>query len=451
MDFPVWHFTGIGSGLIMGVVSVLHVFIAQFAVGGGIYLVWMERKAHRENSLQLLEWLEHHTRFFLLVTMVFGGISGVGIWFTMCVISPGGTSMLIHNFVFFWATEWGFFLIEVVSLLAYYYTYSWCRKGLITAKTHMQIGLVYAVAGYMSLVLINGIITFMLTPGEGLETGNVWRGFFNPTYLPSLVFRTGVCLVLAGMFALFTAPRIANDNTRRSTVRTSSLWIAIPFILLLAGSAWYFAALPPSRFHAILRRTDDIRPFLMAYGWILPLVFLGGILAFVRAERLRKPLTVLILCSGLALVCSFEFIRETGRRPWIAEDYMYSNGISVTQAKQAEKHGVASISGWIQTIEAYTDGSMEPKAPLAVGLDKGAIIFAQQCGTCHGIGGPRIDIIPRVNRLHPAGLEAQLRGEGKRLDYMPPFFGSTADRKALMAYLYSIRSPRQTIPSPEVP
>ena len=29
--------------------------------------------------------------------------------------------MLIHNFVFFWAAEWGLFLLEVVSLLAYYY------------------------------------------------------------------------------------------------------------------------------------------------------------------------------------------------------------------------------------------------------------------------------------------------------------------------------------------
>ena len=48
MEFPVWHFVGIGSGLIIGIVSVLHVFVAQFAVGGGIYLVWMERKAHRD-------------------------------------------------------------------------------------------------------------------------------------------------------------------------------------------------------------------------------------------------------------------------------------------------------------------------------------------------------------------------------------------------------------------
>ena len=112
MELPVWHFVGIGSGLIIGIVSVLHVFVAQFAVGGGIYLVWMERRAYRDGAPEILQWLERHTHFFLLLTMVFGGLSGVGIWFTMSVVNPGATSMLIHNFVFFWAAEWGLFLLE---------------------------------------------------------------------------------------------------------------------------------------------------------------------------------------------------------------------------------------------------------------------------------------------------------------------------------------------------
>ena len=85
MEFPVWHFVGIGSGLIIGIVSVLHVFVAQFAVGGGIYLVWMERKAHRDGAPEILQWLERHTHFFLLLTMVFGGLSGVvTAWMPFC-------------------------------------------------------------------------------------------------------------------------------------------------------------------------------------------------------------------------------------------------------------------------------------------------------------------------------------------------------------------------------
>ena len=51
----------------------LHVFVAQFAVGGGIYLVWMERKAHRDGAPEILQWLERHTHFFLLLIHGFGG------------------------------------------------------------------------------------------------------------------------------------------------------------------------------------------------------------------------------------------------------------------------------------------------------------------------------------------------------------------------------------------
>ena len=235
MELPVWHFVGIGSGLIIGIVSVLHVFVAQFAVGGGIYLVWMERKAYRDGAPEILQWLERHTHFFLLLTMVFGGLSGVGIWFTMSVVNPGATSMLIHNFVFFWAAEWGLFLLEVVSLLAYYYTYPWSRSGRMSPETHMRIGIVYACAGFLSLVLINGIITFMLTPGQGLATGNVWLGFFNPTYWPSVVVRLGICLILAGMFALFTAPRIASGE--RPVDHPSLLFAAGRFRVVFHGVA----------------------------------------------------------------------------------------------------------------------------------------------------------------------------------------------------------------------
>ena len=451
MEFPVWHLTGVNSGLLIAIVSVLHVFVAQFAVGGGIYLVWMERRAYRENQPEILRWLERHTWFFLLLTVVFGALSGVGIWFTISVVNPAATSMLIHNFVFFWAAEWTFFLLEVVSLLAYAHTYTASRTGRMRPETHMCIGLVYAVAGYLSLVLINGIIAFMLTPGKGLETGNIWQAFFNPTYLPSLVFRTGICLTLAGMFALFTAPRITSAGARRLAVRVSSLWILFPFLLLLAGAAWYYAALPPGRHEALLRRTADIHPFLISLGWVLPVVFLAGVLAFVMAERLRKPLTVLILCTGLALVGSFEWVRETARRPWVAEGYMYSNGVSVVQAAQARAGGSASVSGWVRALVVLGDSPPGAHTGGTEEVDKGSFLFAQQCGACHGLGSARLDLMPRLARLTPAGFNAQLGGEGLRLDYMPPFAGDAADRDALTTYLRTMRSARQPDSSPEAP
>lgn len=453
MEYPVWHFTGISSGLLIAVVSVLHVFIAQFAVGGGIHLVWTEYRARRQHMPELLLWLERHTRFFLLVTMVFGALSGVGIWFSISAVNPGATSFLIHNFVFFWAAEWLFFLLEVVSLLAYCSTCRLTREGSMPPETHRRIGLIYAAAGVISLVLINGIITFMLTPGQGPSSGDVWDAFFNPTFLPSLVFRLALSLMLAGMFALFTASRIRDEAVRRLAIRSGAQWIIFPFFLLLAGSAWYFAALPPDRQDAILRCTSDIHPFVKTYGWILPAVFLGGVLAFVKSDHLRRPLTVLILCAGLMLTGSFEWIRETGRRPWIVEGVIYSNGVSVAQAERAGSEGAASVSGWLRAFDDMTGAGSDTAPPAQVirlngSLTRGALLFAQQCNTCHGLGGPRIDILPLTARLTPEGLAAQLQGQGKHLEYMPPFAGSQADRDALVVYLKQAEASHRPGPIP---
>lgn len=434
MDFPVWHIPGVSNGFIMAVVSVLHVFVAQFAVGGGIYLVWMERKAHALGSPAMLAWLKRHTFFFLLLTMVFGGLSGVGIWFTMSVANTSATSTLIHAFLWVWASEWVFFLVEIAALLVYYYSYPLMLAGKFDRRTHLSVGIIYAVAGWLSLLLINGVICFMLTPGRALESSSLIDAFFNPSMPPSLVFRTALCLILAGMFALFTASHIQDEKARRTVIRSSSLWVCVPLPMLLASSAWYYAALPPDRQAAILRRTADIHPFLIAYGWALPVIFLLGALAFTRAAKLRLPLAALILCSGLILAGSFEWLREAGRRPWVIPRYMYSSAVRPAEGEFMNKRGVTAISGWLRLYdEKYKDDE-------AFITGRGATIFAQQCGACHGVGGPRLDIVPRLKHLTENGIYAQLNGQGRATGYMPPFYGDLRDRADLTAYLNAVRN-----------
>ena len=62
-----------------------------------------------------LDYLHRHARFFILLTVVFGAITGVGIWWTIGLASPLATEMLIRTFVFGWATEWVFFVVEIVA------------------------------------------------------------------------------------------------------------------------------------------------------------------------------------------------------------------------------------------------------------------------------------------------------------------------------------------------
>ena len=106
MEYPVWHLYEWGGGLLIALIATVHVFVSHFAVGGGLFLVLTERKAYREDSELILGYAKSYTRFFLLLTMVFGGLTGVAIWFVISVLAPGPTSTLIHTFVFGWATEW---------------------------------------------------------------------------------------------------------------------------------------------------------------------------------------------------------------------------------------------------------------------------------------------------------------------------------------------------------
>ncbi|PKN47424.1 MAG: cytochrome C, partial [Deltaproteobacteria bacterium HGW-Deltaproteobacteria-16] len=123
MNYPVWQLAFSGGGLLIALIAVLHVYISHFAIGGGLFLVLTEMKGYREGSQPILDYTRQHTKFFLLLTLVLGAITGVGIWFTIALIAPAATSILIHNFVFGWAIEWVFFLGEIVSILIYYQTF----------------------------------------------------------------------------------------------------------------------------------------------------------------------------------------------------------------------------------------------------------------------------------------------------------------------------------------
>ena len=193
MNYPVWEVFSAGGGFLIALISIVHVYVAHFAVGGGLFLVMAEKKAYRENAMEILDYVKTHTRFFLLLTLVFGGLTGVGIWFVIALYSPSATSRLIHIFLFGWAAEWVCFTVEITAILLYYYTFS-----KISRSSHLILGWIYFIAAWLSLFLVNGIIAFMLTPGRWIETGSFWHGFFNPSMFPSLFFRTAVALVLAG-------------------------------------------------------------------------------------------------------------------------------------------------------------------------------------------------------------------------------------------------------------
>lgn len=458
LNFPVWDLNGINGGLLIALIAVIHVFVAQFAVGGGFFLVMAERKGHREGSERILQWTHRHTNFFLLLTMVFGGLTGVGIWLVISLVAPGGTSLLIREFVYAWAAEWVFFLGEILCLLIYAASFKRVRERRMAPGDHMLLGVGYAAFAFLSLFVINGIISFMLTPGEWVTTGSFWAGFFNPTFWPALIFRFGLCLSLAGMFGLITATAIKHEETREEMVRFCAQWICLPFLLMVGGIIWYGMALPEDIRTMIQRNTDDIRPFVRSFLDAAPILFLAGMFLFIRLPRKAyRPYVALVLLLGLVVGGSFEWIRETARRPWLVYDYIYSNGITLADGRRMNEEGVYATSGWARLragakrplgeadgkagdTEAQKDAEAKAETGLPALTDEerarfGRFLFTQQCSSCHGLGAPMLNIKPKVKGRGETGMAALLGGQGLISPYMPPFFGTDEERVILARWL----------------
>jgi cytochrome bd-type quinol oxidase subunit 1 len=421
MNYPVWDIPGIGGSFLIALVATVHVYVSHFAVGGGLFLVVTEMMARRSNNLSILEYVHRHTRFFLLVTMVLGALTGFGIWQVISVVNPAATSLLIHTFVFGWATEWVCFVVEIVSLLVYYYTFE-----RMEARAHVIVGWIYFIFAWLSLVLIGGIVSFMLTPGQWMETGSFWSGLFNPSFLPSIAFRTFFSLVLAGVYGLITSTFIREGELRQKMVRYCVLWLAAPFVLLLPSAWWYFEAVPPQAKEMILGKSPELVKWATAFMAFTPIVFLGGIFMAVRLSQvIQRSMAFVLLVMAFLYMGSFEMVREAGRRPYIIHGTMYSNSILKSHLPQVQKMGVLRTAKWARHKE-ISEGSR---------LAAGAELFKMLCLPCHSVGGPLNDMLERTRGLNAAGLQTVMQEQGGVKGWMPPGPGTAQEREILAFYI----------------
>ena len=445
MNYPFWYVPHIGSGWVIGLIAIFHVMISHFAVGGGLYLPMAEQKALREKRRDWLEILHGHSKFFLVLTGVFGAVSGVGIWFAIGLAHPEATSTLIHNFVFGWAIEWVFFMVELTTAAVYYYTW-----GRVSNELHLKVGYVYATASFFTLVIINGILTFMLTPGDawlavagtGHEASRFWQAFFNPTYWPSLFLRAGVCVSLAGIWALITCSRIdaaKNPRLKIELVRWSAKWLIPSFVALPFLLGWYLWQVPESQ-RALLSfgmTTIGTGAFTQVTRTVLIIVMTSAtIVGVVYFFAWRSPqdfsfshaLAVLLL--GLAATASGEYAREMLRKPYVIGQHMYSNGTRVKAVAEFNQGGYLTKSIWI---------SRKGDPHLA----QGEAMFRGQCLACHTpdayrsmkrllAGRNRESIGNLLTMLHEYSTNSTYRA------FMPPLVGTTNEIRALGDYLATL-------------
>ncbi len=435
MNYPIWELVKIGGGTLIALISILHVYISHLAVGGGLFIWLTDRKGFAESDKDIHAYVKKHTWFFLLLTMVFGGVTGVGIWFIIALVSPAATSTLIHNFVFGWAIEWVFFLGEITALLLYYYRFDKLDK-----KGRITLSFLYFLFAWLSLVIINGILSFMLTPGAWLETAGFWDGFFNPTYFPSLVFRTAMTIMIAGIFGYVTIVFRKESEFRTRMIKYCSKWIIYPVTALILFAVWYYFAIPGDIRETAFALNPQTIPFTNIFIIATVVILIGAVLLMLKMGKgVQKAAVFVVLIIGLFWIGGFEYLREIARKPFVINEYMYSTSILKKDMEKLNTEGVLKNAKWSAVKDINSSNIAEA----------GRELFNIQCLSCHTIDGIRNDILPRTNTYTFMGVKSLIAGQGRVRKYMPPFIGAPEEMDALAVFISGKLNGKEIIPEPE--
>lgn len=437
VEYPIFDVPMLGGGLLIAGVAIFHTFIAHFSVGSGLFVVLAERRAIREGDTATMEFLRKYALLILLVPYVLGTVTGVGIWFTIALVSPRAVSVLIHQFVWDWAIEWVFFIIEVVSIYLYFFTW-----GKVKAEAHNRIGWVFAIASLFTLAVINGILTFMLTPGAWAPhvPFAVWKAIFNPSYFPTTIIRALVAFAFAGVgaIALVTFVKGVGQEVRDKVVSLAYKMI-VPVALAALLGGWVFGVLP-ERAKLMLQGGAPVMTIFLGFGMAsFGILTLASMLSLWRRDYAPSTLgaTLLVLFAFVSFG-AFEFVREGVRKPYIIDGFMYSTGVTTAKAEGHDKVATFETTR-AKGILAVTPWALPPgKTPDQVaGAEMGQSVYRAACLKCHSVDGYNA-VRPLVRGWRRATIRGLLDHMNEVKVSMPPFPGTVAEKEALADYLVTL-------------
>jgi hypothetical protein len=354
---------------------------------------------------------------------VLGSITGPGIWYSTTVASPRGISSLIHSFVWKWATEWVFFVIEVVGVYMVVYL-----VGKVDQRTHLRITWIFGIASYATMLIILGILSFMMWPGKEVwfTEGGYLNGFYGSNTFAQLAMRTFFMMSITAVVGSIVLSRFKEDDLRREI---SSYMAIMGLVSTIAGAAlfsWYLTTLPDYA-HLVMenRLPDYFVPALLSV--------VGGMVVYFLA-LLFKPRMITTTVASLATVYLLVFglwpeevARESIRKPYVAGQYVYSNQVIARDVPGLNIHSEIPTLEKVGILKAHPfipDNLREVTSDNV--LEVGHVIALSMCSNCHSLS--ETGIRPMVN-----------------------YFGGNTDVKAIKQYLLGALATGNTLYMPKIP
>jgi hypothetical protein len=446
-DYPIFDMPLLGHRLIFAFDAIVHVFISHgAAVGGSIVLALAQWVAIKDND-KAFDDLAYKIlfTFFVLATAV-GALTGIGIWVHVNIINPAAIGALLRVFFWKWFIEWIVFNIEMVFLLWWFLTWKKYPLGTPGKRFHFKLGVTYAVSSWFTMAIITAILGFMMTPGQWLSSEfpakpDYIASLFNPSWFPSLGFRTFFSIAWAAAASMFLTWFFTKHDPalRLKAIRFFGrmLLICVPIFLLFG--AWYYAQFPQQAkdlftIGAVTRQfaTQPVLAISMTVGLFIMAVGAG---VYFYLNPLKSPLIVasVMLVGCMGLIAEFERVREFVRKPYIIYGYMYANGVRVIDVPLLNEEGFLKHAAFVP--EEYRKVTPENK------VKTGEYLYQMQCRYCHTVNGVNA-ISARVKGWDEKAIYARIGSlNSPATPFMPPFTGTDDERQALAAYLATLNTP----------
>src|SRR5687767_11842018 len=333
--YPVNDFGPLMKGMVIGGIGILHVFLAQFAIGGGLLLLYFEHLAQRGKERDARTFVDGYFQYLVLISFVLGALTGVAIWFTTIQVGARTIGLMIDQFHWLWATEWVMFSVEVAA------GYAFVRVGRrLDDRARIRLLALYAAASWASLFWINGILSWQLTPGRYLETGSMWAGFFNPSFWPSLIFRTAVAMALASLAACVVINTLELDRERRAALIRRASRFAAPMAMMPVLALWYLAVIPEDSRTWLLGGSMAMTMFVgIAAGASLLIGLYAVVGLLIKRLYVNAATALLLLALAFGATAAGEFVREGARKPYTVRGVLYSTSIKPEEVAELRRTG----------------------------------------------------------------------------------------------------------------
>nr|WP_315139795.1 cytochrome c [uncultured Flavobacterium sp.] len=447
MDFPMFHLDWLNNRMLIAIIAILHVIINHgLAVGFMPFVTWLEQRGvSRSGKDQItdLEWdamVYKIMKVAFIITTTLGAMTGVGIWFSVALVSPASIGSLIRVFYWAWFIEWLVFVTEVILIMIYFLTWKNSNSTLKAKLRHINFGWYLSIFSWITMAIIVSILGFMMDPGNWQTHKSLLNGFTNPIYLPQLLFRTPTAMLVAGIFGMFliTIFTKSGSELRLNAVKYASKWLLLWAPISMMGAFIYYKAMPDAMTANMSTAVGTIS-FSQYYDLLKYFVGAGvgftlivGILGIYKTKVLKPYIVIVPVITAIAYLGFFERVREFIRKPYVIGQYMYSNLLLEDDYVVYKQDGVLKHATYTTVNEITEDNKVEA----------GKNVFVIACSRCHTSQGVNsvVYVFDRMyggngKPLDIASMAAYMPNMHSGRTFMPEFPGNEKEAEALATYI----------------